>query len=67
VDDRRDVKTDVDQQEHRGGEPLVRNQSAKNVGRTPAIDCPFADLFMAVGANAIFFSDERPAMRAHAA
>jgi hypothetical protein len=45
----------------------VRNQSAQDIGRTAPVDGPFAHLFMAVRAGAIFVSDEGPAMRAHAA
>src|SRR5438128_4237219 len=67
VDHRGDVEPHVDQQDHRGGEALVWNQPAEDIGRTPPIDRPLAHRLMAIRADAIAVGDERPAVRAHAA
>src|SRR5579871_3093875 len=62
-----EIQSDIDQQDDGGGEMRMRDQPAQDGGGGAAIYRPRPQFGIAVWADAILSSDERPALRAHPA
>ena len=53
MESRGEVKAEVDQQDHHGGEPGVRDQASQDLAGLPAPDAGWADVMLTIRTNAV--------------